>query len=379
MKTAAMLCSNTHYNIQPQSISEHDIIQSQLNFFSSKLNPRHFALIKHIIASFYTLPKPQKDPVGARPVCAAHDSIASIAHRVIVRALRCVKATLREHDNNTFKNGGPRTSWVIESAIEFIIQSPQLIEYAVTADVKDMYHELNQGFLINSVSNEINRACTIKNCDSFTIQIHNTKYNNKDDHGAWTNSPGSQDFNERYTATYSAQTIIDLIKFTMTNCFMSLGDRIFHQKTGIPMGAHSSGDIADISTSSLERDFVLSNPMSPVQFGIWRLIDDVLSINLPNFPLLLSDIYPPKYGYSFTITHSTTSSFSPININFLDITIFADEASNLHTKLYDKRKDFNFEIIKFPDVHSCVSLNQTLDTVYTEFVRFYNIHSRKTS
>ena len=124
--------------------------------------------------------------MGARPVCAAHDSIASIAHRVIVRALRCVKATLREHDNNTFKNGGPRTSWVIESAIEFIIQSPQLIEYAVTADVKDMYHELNQGFLINSVSTEINRACTIKNCDSFTIQIHNTKYNNKVDHGAWT-------------------------------------------------------------------------------------------------------------------------------------------------------------------------------------------------
>jgi hypothetical protein len=374
MRTASMLCSNPHYQIQPNTIIRHDIIQSQLNFFSTKLDLRHIMLISRTIASFYILLKPQKDPIGARPVCAAHDCISSIPHRIIVRALRCIKSTLRAHDNEIHKNGGPRTNWVIESALEFIIQSPHTLIYAVTADVNDMYHELNQDFLISAVTHQAHRACTIRGCNSFAITVTNTKYGNKNDYGTWANDPTPN--TDKRMIIYTIDTILELIKFTLKNCFLHLGDEIFRQKTGIPMGAHSSGDIADIATYSLERDYTLRNPNSPAQFCMWRQIDDVLGLNLPNLPLLLAVIYPKKYGYTFKITHSTATASSPININFLDVTIFSDASSRLHTKLYDKRSSFSFEIQKFPDIYSCVSLKQTLSTFYGELVRYYNIHSR---
>ena len=97
------------------------------------------ALIETMLLLFYLLPKPQKDPIEARPICAAHHSIASIAHRIIVRALRCVEQTLRKHDDDTFKNGGLRTNLVIKSSAEFIVQSPRLLTYALTADVNEGY------------------------------------------------------------------------------------------------------------------------------------------------------------------------------------------------------------------------------------------------
>jgi hypothetical protein len=77
----------------------------------------------------------------------------------------------------------------------------------------------------------------------------------------------------------------------------------------------------------------------------YRYIDDVLSINNPRNTEFLPLIYPPEL--EIKETSDTASSAS-----FLDLYLELDDSCQLSTKIYDKRDDFNFKIINFPNMCS---------------------------
>ena len=70
----------------------------------------------------------------------------------------------------------------------------------------------------------------------------------------------------------------------------------------------------------------------------YRYIDDVLSINNSRFAEFLPLIYPPELEVK-----ETTDAAS--SVSFLDLYLEFDDSSQLSTKIYDKRDDFNFKII----------------------------------
>ena len=80
-------------------------------------------------------------------------------------------------------------------------------------------------------------------------------------------------------------------------------------------------------------------------------IDDVLSINNPNFVNWIPLIYPKN-------TTKTASS-----VSFLDIPFKFDTDIQLYTRHHDKRDDFNFALINFPHFYSNI-LTASADGVY---------------
>jgi hypothetical protein len=72
----------------------------------------------------------------------------------------------------------------------------------------------------------------------------------------------------------------------------------------------------------------------------YRYIDDVLSINNTRFAEFLPLIYPPELEAKETTDTASSASF-------LDLYLEFDDSGQLSTKIYDKRDDFNFEIINF--------------------------------
>jgi hypothetical protein len=56
-------------------------------------------------------------------------------------------------------------------------------------------------------------------------------------------------------------------------------------------------------------------------------------------------IYPPELEAKGTIDTASSASF-------LDLYLEFDDSGQLSTKIYDKRDDFNFEIINFPNMCS---------------------------
>ena len=77
----------------------------------------------------------------------------------------------------------------------------------------------------------------------------------------------------------------------------------------------------------------------------YRYIDDVLSINNPEFENYLGQMYPAELEIKDT-TESTTSA------SYLDLLLSIGRDGQLHTSIYDKRDDFNFHITNFPFLSS---------------------------
>ena len=71
-----------------------------------------------------------------------------------------------------------------------------------------------------------------------------------------------------------------------------------------------------------------------------RYLDDILNINAVYFDSTVSQIYPSELQLNKAYTSDTKATFLDLHLS-----ISNDIVS---TKIYDKRDDFDFEIINFP-------------------------------
>ena len=72
----------------------------------------------------------------------------------------------------------------------------------------------------------------------------------------------------------------------------------------------------------------------------YRYIDDVLSINNPEFENYLGQMYPVELEIKDTTESNTSASY-------LDLLLSIGRGGQLHTSIYDKRDDFQFPHHKF--------------------------------
>jgi hypothetical protein len=105
-------------------------------------------------------------------------------------------------------------------------------------------------------------------------------------------------------------------------------------------------------TSCLSHDYII---LIFIHFHIYfmkihRLLSYVLSINNPRF----AEFLPLIYHQELEIKETTDTASSA---SFLDLYLEFDDSGQLSTKIYDKRGDFNFKIINFPNMCSNIRLN----------------------
>ena len=69
-----------------------------------------------------------------------------------------------------------------------------------------------------------------------------------------------------------------------------------------------------------------------------RYLDDIFTIDNPEFEKDIPDIYPAELQLNKTNTSDKETSFLDLNIKVI--------GSDIHTSVYDKRDDFRFPIVK---------------------------------
>ena len=98
---------------------------------------------------------------------------------------------------------------------------------------------------------------------------------------------------------YTEEDIIKMLEFLVDNIFVVYAGKVFQQIIGIPMGTNCAPLLADIFLYSYEAEFIQSllsagKKRLASQFNFtYRYIDDVLSINNPDFENYLGQMYPP--------------------------------------------------------------------------------------
>ena len=121
---------------------------------------------------------------------------------------------------------------------------------------------------------------------------------------------------------------------------------VYQQIVGIPMGTNCAPLIADLFLFCYERDFMSSLHKSKRYDLIdmfndtSRYLDDIFTIDNPEFEKHIPDIYPRELQLNKANTSDKETSFLDLNIKII--------GSDVHTSVYDKRDDFGFPIVNFP-------------------------------
>ena len=142
-----------------------------------------------------------------------------------------------------------------------------------------------------------------------------------------------------------------MLEFLVDNIVVVLGVKVFQQIVRIPMGTNCAPLLVEIFLYSYEAEFIqslLSTGKKKIasQFNFtYRYIDDVLSINNPDFENYLGQMYPAELEIKDTTESNTFAAYMHL---FLSI----ESDGQMRTSLYDKRGDFNFHITNFPFLSS---------------------------
>ena len=114
---------------------------------------------------------------------------------------------------------------------------------------------------------------------------------------------------------YTEEDIIKIFEFLVDNIFVVFAGKDFQQKIGVPMGTNCAPLLADIYLYSYEAEFIQSllsagKKRLASQFNFtYRYIDDVLSINNPDFENYLGQMYPPELEIKDTTESNTSASY----------------------------------------------------------------------
>ena len=148
---------------------------------------------------------------------------------------------------------------------------------------------------------------------------------------------------------YTEDDIYRMLEFLIDNIFVECGGVIFQKVIGIPMGTNWAPLLADLFLYSYEAEFIQTlinsgkRHLAKSFSFTYRYIDDVLSINNPKFKDYIDYTYPVGKKYTTDADHQAS---------YLDLDLSYDRDKRLQVKLFDKRDDFNFNIVNFPFLSS---------------------------
>ena len=133
--------------------------------------------------------------------------------------------------------------------------------------------------------------------------------------------------------------------------FVQSGGRFFCQMTGIPMGTNCVPLLVDFFLFLYENEFLDNMIRSGHRrlarsFNLcYRHIEDLIVFNNKKFLDYLKEIYPSQ----LTVEKANKSDHLA---DYLDLTFIIDSGGKISTRLYDKRDDFDFQIVNFPFLSS---------------------------
>ena len=167
---------------------------------------------------------------------------------------------------------------------------------------------------------------------------------------------------------WTCQEVCESLSFLLDNIFVRFGENLYRQVVGIPMGTNCAPLVADLFLYCYERDFMLKLSKDGRQDVInafnncCRYLDDILNLNNPYFHDMFKDIYPAELKLN-------KANGSDKEADFLDLHLCI-ENNTISTKIYDKRDDFNFNIVNFPHLDGDVPRTTSYGTYISQIIRF---------
>ena len=135
-----------------------------------------------------------------------------------------------------------------------------------------------------------------------------------------------------------------------TRCLGGVSVSCLASRTRHKCPRHNRHYIGSVSATTQQEKGLLTH-------FIYRFIDDVLSINNPDFENYLGQMYPPELEIKDTTESNTSASY-------LDLLLSIGRNGIVYTSLYTKHDDFNFHITNFPFLSSNIPSSPAYGVFY---------------
>ena len=343
----------------PVAMNESEVVSNHVKFcrkFDIEVTNDHFKL-----PFIHMLPKFHKPKLDFRYIAAGVKSSTKCLAKILSSVLTLIDNDCKRLDKYRFKFKGTAGYWVVKNKTEVVsklnyLNRSRSANTVTSFDFKKLYTNLPHDQVIDRISLLIKKCFEdrgvqyIKISDSFKAN--------------WTSVL-------KHKWTFNEEQLIEMFSFLMNNIYVNFRGRVYKQVIGIPMGCDCAPKVADLFLYSYESDFIASRVENGRDVFILnilkyssRYIDD---LNVPNATseickVIREDIYPKELTIELTNVDDLASA------SFLDIDISVDN-NRFHTKLYDKRRDFAFNVVSFANLKSNIPNKAAYGTFVGELYR----------
>ena len=167
--------------------------------------------------------------------------------------------------------------------------------------------------------------------------------------------------------------MFDALHYLLDNISIRFGSKLYRQIVGIPMGTNCAPLVADLFLFGYERDFMLSlsdnNQADIIEAfnSTSRYLDDLLNIDNPYFEQMVGQIYPTELQLNKANSSDTEAPFLDLNLSITN--------GIVSSKIYDKRDDFDSEIVNFPFLDGDVPRSPSYGVYISQLIRFARVCS----
>ena len=240
------------------------------------------------LPTFYWLPKLHKRPYKSRFISNSSHCSTTILSKHITSPLTAVKYHVIKYSETTFSNSNVNYFWSIKNSSEVIeklrlrnFRSSQVSSFDFSTLYTSLPHDLIKTKVLSLVNWCFNRESKTYLCTSDKAGFFsNKKY---DSYKCW-----------------SCAELCEAFTFLMENIYVPFDCMIYQQIVGIPMGTNCAPLIADLFLHCYEKDF-MSDLQKSKRFDLIdmfndtsRYLDDIFTIDNPEFEKHIPDIYPAE-------------------------------------------------------------------------------------
>ena len=157
------------------------------------------------------------------------------------------------------------------------------------------------------------------------------------------------------------------VRYLMNNCYFTVGNHLFRQIIGIPMGSDPAPYFANLFLYFYESRWVKKIQRTDLRrarrfSNTFRFIDDLNAINDGGeFQRSYREIYPPELELGRENANDQKATFLDLDISI--------ENGLFDICLYDKRDDFPFSVVRMPYASSNMPSAMIYSSISAEVLR----------
>ena len=313
------------------------------------------------LPSIHALIKMHKNPTKFRFIIGSRRSVMKPAAKTLVKILKLVMNVHRRYCDKILYYTGVQRFWIVENN-EKVLKNMEKISKKGNArnvemfDFSTLYTKISQEDLKNKLKEVVDKAFKGGNNQFIRVSKHSAHWNNSVCDGV-----------------FSKERIYLLIDFVIDNSFFRVGDKVFRQIIGIPMGVDPAPQMANLYLYFYE--FAYMERLTKEDYkkakkfnNTTRFIDDLSTLN--NDGVLSKEkehVYPPEMVLNKENANDQEGTFLDISVNVVH--------NMFISRIYDKRNDFNFEIVNYPDLSGNIPKRQAYGIYTSQILRYARVCS----